>query len=228
MGGRRSDSMDSDKRARLFREAADEFAAHGLKRASLNRIIRRAGLSKSSFYHFFANKDDLFRQVLEGAVTPFVQGHAQLALSGLTADGFWPAIAAMAREMVLAVNAAPELVAVARMFYRCIETQEDRAATEDVMAGVTAWLDALIRRGQALGQVRDDLPVGLMIDIALGTGMAMDRWMLAHWEDLPPDQRLVLSDRFFHMFHRLFAPAGAVPAAAAAAEAGGGEEEKRP
>ena len=55
----------------LFETAAREFAAHGFENASLNAIIRACGLSKSSFYHFFASKEALFdRVVVTIAVNP--------------------------------------------------------------------------------------------------------------------------------------------------------------
>ena len=207
MGGRRSDSMDPDKRARLFHEAAAEFARHGLRKASLNRIIARAGLSKSSFYHFFANKDDLFRQTLEGALAPLLQVQQGFEPSALSAADYWPALRGMGREMTRVANRSPDLVPVGQMFYRCLETPEERALTEEILSGVTAWLARLIRRGQQLGQVRADLPESLLIDVALGASMAMDRWMLANWDSLDADSRLALSDRAFDLFQQMLAPA---------------------
>ncbi len=208
MGGRRSDSMDPDRRARLFHEAAAEFARHGLRRASLNRIIARAGLSKSSFYHFFANKDDLFRQVLEAELAPLLRVQQGLDPAALSAADYWPALSEMGREMTRIANRSPDLVPVAQMFYRCLETPEERALTEEILSAVTTWLARLIRRGQELGQVRRDLPESLLIDVALGAGMAMDRWMLAHWESLDADGRLALNDRAFGLFRQMLAPPG--------------------
>src|SRR5699024_2529582 len=52
--------LDPAKRQKLVLLAAEEFAAHGLASASLNRVLAAAGMSKSSFYHLLASKQDLF------------------------------------------------------------------------------------------------------------------------------------------------------------------------
>lgn len=52
---------------KLILEALKEFADRGFDSASLNQIIKRAGISKGSFYHHFANKEELFSQVIHRA-----------------------------------------------------------------------------------------------------------------------------------------------------------------
>src|SRR5690625_7603611 len=52
--------LDPARRERLVLLAAEEFATHGLASASLNRVLAAAGMSKSSFYHLLASKQDLF------------------------------------------------------------------------------------------------------------------------------------------------------------------------
>jgi AcrR family transcriptional regulator len=59
---RASDRPDS--RARLLAAAVDEFAAHGLAGASLDRVARRARLNKAMVYYHFASKDALYRETL--------------------------------------------------------------------------------------------------------------------------------------------------------------------
>lgn len=52
---------------RLIFEALKEFADKGFDSVSLNQIIKRAGISKGSFYHHFANKEELFNNVINRA-----------------------------------------------------------------------------------------------------------------------------------------------------------------
>lgn len=81
-----SHKLPNDKRIRLFQVSSGEFVSFGFKQASLNRIISEVGMSKSSFYHYFANKEDLFRQTLEYVLKPVLDLHeTSFSASGSTA-----------------------------------------------------------------------------------------------------------------------------------------------
>ena len=54
-----------DSRDRILQAARQEFAAHGLGGARVDRISEQAGINKRMLYHYFGNKDDLFAAVLE-------------------------------------------------------------------------------------------------------------------------------------------------------------------
>ena len=52
-------------RIRILEAAKQEFAAHGLAGARVDRIASKAGANKRMLYYYFGNKDDLFLAVLE-------------------------------------------------------------------------------------------------------------------------------------------------------------------
>lgn len=72
---------------------------------------------------------------------------------------------------------------------------------------VTAVRRALIRRGQELGRVRDDLPEDLLLTALFGLRTALDRWFLERWDSLEPRRREALSRQAFAMVRRLLEPA---------------------
>ena len=51
-------------RARILAAALAEFAARGFAGARVDAIARRASVNKRMLYHYFGNKEDLFRAVL--------------------------------------------------------------------------------------------------------------------------------------------------------------------
>lgn len=53
-------NLDPAKRELIIREAVAEFARQGYKGASLNTIVRQAGIAKGSLYQYFSNKEALF------------------------------------------------------------------------------------------------------------------------------------------------------------------------
>lgn len=56
-------NLSAAKRELIVREAVREFAEHGYRQASVNRIVERTGIAKGSLYQYFANKEGLFLHV---------------------------------------------------------------------------------------------------------------------------------------------------------------------
>ena len=199
--------LSEDKRRMLFQVSSAEFAANGFKQASLNRIISEVGMSKSSFYHYFENKTDLFQQTLQHVMAPLFAVDQIIDMDALTAETLWPVIMQFAGEMMQIVNQSPDMVTAGRMFYRVMENPEERELTKGTIGEFTNWILRLIQRGQALGVFRSDLPESLLIDMIMALGMSMDRWMLSHWEDLSDTEKEEIGARGFDLFQRLLEPA---------------------
>lgn len=68
-------TRDADAtRARLLAAARQEFAAHGIAGARVDRIAAAANSNKAQIYHYFGNKDGLFDAVFTGVVEQVVTG----------------------------------------------------------------------------------------------------------------------------------------------------------
>ncbi|WP_418315033.1 TetR family transcriptional regulator [Piscinibacter sakaiensis] len=76
---------DADRsREAILVAARDEFAAHGLGGARVERIAERAGLNKRLIYYYFENKDALFLAVLEDTYLNIREAERALHLTDLT------------------------------------------------------------------------------------------------------------------------------------------------
>ncbi|MCL2569536.1 MAG: TetR/AcrR family transcriptional regulator [Oscillospiraceae bacterium] len=58
-----SEEEKTEIRARLISVGLELFEKYGISKANVNDITARAGISKGSFYAFFASKGDLFMEV---------------------------------------------------------------------------------------------------------------------------------------------------------------------
>ena len=65
--------MPQEKRERILEAAWAEFETVSFAEASINRIIRRAGISRGSFYQYFTDKEDLFIYLMDEVQGKFVQ-----------------------------------------------------------------------------------------------------------------------------------------------------------
>jgi TetR/AcrR family transcriptional regulator len=68
-------------RERILSAALQEFAANGFAGARVDAIARRAVINKRMLYHYFGNKEHLFRQVLRRKITA-----RQASAEGLSGD----------------------------------------------------------------------------------------------------------------------------------------------
>jgi len=159
-------------RRRLLAAAAQEFARAGLERASVDAISLAAGYAKGTIYNYFPSKEELFLAVVEDA-------SAQAAASS-------PAPAdAPARQRLAAIIAgfcawARQHDAFARVLVReCLMRTPGLyprvILAEDPLVGA---LEAIVREGASRGQLRDDVPAGLL---ALAIAGLTDLAMVEHW-----------------------------------------------
>lgn len=56
--------LPEEKRNRVLEVSTDEFSLHRFDDVSINEIIKKAKISRGSFYQYFADKDDLFNYLI--------------------------------------------------------------------------------------------------------------------------------------------------------------------
>ena len=200
--------MAPEKRERLFQAARDEFAARGFSHASLNRIIGAVGMSKSSFYHYFRDKADLFHQTFTSTLAPIIELQETIDIDSLTRDSLWPTIMASMRQAVQITQTRPEIIIAGRMFYKSRDASEGAALTGEYLGALSGWITGIIHRGQEVGAFRDDLPDDLLIDMLMAMGMTMDNWMLTRWDRFDESERSGLMVKFIDIVQRFLAPPG--------------------
>ena len=70
-------NLPPEKRERFLAAARAEFARAPYDEASINRMIRAAGIPRGSFYMYFTNKEELFFYILEVYHDQLAQAAAQ-------------------------------------------------------------------------------------------------------------------------------------------------------
>jgi len=196
--------MKPERRGKLFAAATREFTELGFEQASLNRIIGEVGMSKSSFYHYFSNKTELFEQIMAHSLAPLTQIADAFQPESLTADTFWPVILSTSqRSSVLFAN-QPEIFNVGRMFHRNLN--EPSGICTDMMQAPLALVSRLLEHGKVIGTIRDDLPTSLLIEAAMGMGMAIDRWAIEHIEAYSKPEFDAFNEKAMGMFIKVLAP----------------------
>lgn len=132
-------------RERILSAALKEFAANGFAGARVDKIARRAAINKRMLYHYFGDKEHLFREVLRRKMAER-QAWAE-SLSGDPAESlaFWFNAACKDADWIRLL----EWEALRDANRRIIDEANRRAATARALER--------IRQRQARGQIAADL-----------------------------------------------------------------------
>ncbi|MGJ6967607.1 TetR/AcrR family transcriptional regulator [Streptosporangium sp. G11] len=162
----RFDRLPADARVSILAVARTHFARDGKDAASFNQIIAEAGISKTSAYHYFDGKDDLF-----GAVV------ADAGARTLAALGPWADVAAEDELWEQVTAGTTRLVAHLR------EHPDDRAVLAErshLAHDSRSWIHKLVANGLRIGLI-DPFPGAELITVAtIGVFDALDTWALDH------------------------------------------------
>ena len=193
----RFDRLAPEVRTAILAVAREHFARDGRDGASLNRIIADAGISKTSAYHYFDGKEDLFAAVA-----------ADTAARVLAVLGPWqPAETAADLWERLADGSA-------RLLTHLREHPGDRA----ILAATTTagrpghddpWITAMVADGVRIGLIDPAPGLDLITAATAAVIGAADGWALNRpGADLTPALRLLLERLWTGRRRRCDGPAG--------------------
>ena len=74
-------NLASEKQEKLLSAAVREFTERPYNEASINRIVREAGIPRGSFYMYFRDKEDLFHYLMEESINEMLVVYAELLCS---------------------------------------------------------------------------------------------------------------------------------------------------
>jgi AcrR family transcriptional regulator len=188
MAKNRFDNLDSQRQEAILRAAGEEFAEKGYEGASINRIILRSGMSKGSVYYYFEDKADLFATALERSIQRLMGEIGWFSLEVLGADEFWDALLELTNRSVEFVRRDDWWIKLSRAFHRLRQEAGSSPATHRLLEVGLGWWRSLIMRGQALGVIRTDLPVDLLVEIVMGADQGGDAWMMEHWDEFSEEE----------------------------------------
>lgn len=201
----RFSNLPEARRTEILDAAATEIVEHGLSGSSINRVIVRAGLSKSSFYHYFEGKDDLYAAVAQRALDQLLEAMVPPRLPE-DSEEYWETWESMYVGFLRRQLVDPTLAA---LNWSAIEARADGSAHPaiDILAKqMRQWLEALLAQGQMLGAVRSDLPFDLLLDAVFGMLEGGDRWFARHWNDISEQNFTENAKRIVALLRDLAAP----------------------
>ena len=163
-----NNGLKNGKRLKLIEAAIDEFNEFGIENASYNRIIERSGLSKGSVYYHFDNKNALLAIVIEEICDRVLQAVPEKELPQSRND-FWETLWSYRQHEFDFFSTHVRLGRILIMSLNIneleLELENENKNLCEPLAKLLARQVNLIKRGQELGAIRNDLSVDLIFNL---------------------------------------------------------------
>lgn len=151
-------NLNPRKQETIVDAALTEFAVNGYRHASMNRLVKAAGISKGSLFQYFRTKDNLFNQVLEIAVGE-VKGYLRAVRDGTRDQSLFQRLEALLRAGFLFIDEHPRL---ARIYFTVLSSGEAPFGARrllDLHRRSTGFLADLIEEALDRNEIRPEVDV---------------------------------------------------------------------
>ncbi|WP_338131388.1 TetR/AcrR family transcriptional regulator [Cohnella rhizosphaerae] len=149
-----TDRKSTDRRKQVLETAARSFAAFGYKATTMDQVAKAAGVGKGTIYTFFANKEELFEQIVRELIAELK------AVAERTLDPALPFADNLLRilQQVLAYRDRHGLVVKLSQEVREFGTPMANGGLEAIERSIIAYIAGHVGEAIAKGEVRQSDP----------------------------------------------------------------------
>lgn len=201
----RFDNLSQEKRQRLLAHATGEFAEKGFEAASLNEILASVGIGKSSYYYYFEDKEDLFGACLVDVVSRFAAELPPFSFESLDERSFWPTVDAYFRDVIHRAEKHRRGLTLFRELPRMRQRLDGRM--RELTSGWMTPVVRVLRKGQALGCIRDDLDPQRLFAVAIAADAALDESFFVSSERMTTKKLEAHAAMVLELWKRIVLPA---------------------
>jgi AcrR family transcriptional regulator len=155
-------NLSPQKQKRIFDAAVQEFAAKRFDEASINHIIKTAGIPRGSFYQYFDNKEDLYLYMVAEIGREKMVLFKQMEALDPEADFFETCLYSFSQVLAWA-KAKPEYSRIASMM-----ELDNSAFISKLRAHSAAGLNMykeMLDRDKQRGRIKADTDTSLVVDM---------------------------------------------------------------
>ena len=148
-----------EHREKLFQAAIHEFAAEGYEQASINTILKKAGMSKGQFYYHFENKQGLYFSLIEVLINEKQAFMASVFKPEDLQQDFFSILKTQIKQSAAFAESHPEIGIFSESFLKEQGKPIYEAALSRFNFDNNAGLNQLIEAAYHKGEFREGLPL---------------------------------------------------------------------
>jgi TetR/AcrR family transcriptional regulator len=152
------EKLPPEKQEKVFEAAVGEFASKGYRNASMNSLVKAAGISKGSIFQYFRSKRNLFDGVVEIA-TDRVKLYLKQVRDETGEMNFFARLEYMLRAGFKFIDRHPLL---ARIYFHLLQSGEAPSGSEEILQlrkQANEFLIDLLREAIEKGEIREELDI---------------------------------------------------------------------
>lgn len=155
--------LPEDRRIKIFDASVSEFSSGNFDEASLNNIVKAAGISKGSMYQYFEDKLDLFKYTIE----EIGRAKAQVLVPRDESGDFFDDLRALYRQTLGFAFEHPAYIKVLAQ----LEKQKGNPVYEAVLGDSKSlaehYFEEKVIRAQSEGGIKDSVSPSVLAKLVL-------------------------------------------------------------
>ena len=165
------DQNRAEKRQRLVRAGLDAFTETGYDNTTVSDVVRRAGMTPSTFYNYYRDKDALLTDILDEVAASLVAAIATVRRESADVADF---VRRCCSGLFLAMAGDRGHAMLLRRNLHIVRSMLDHPSLEPVYVALVAELDSAVQRG-LLGPIDGEYATALIRATALEVALVMLR-----------------------------------------------------
>ena len=155
-------NLPQGKKAKIYAAAVEEFAKNRFSEASINQIVKNAGISRGSFYQYFNDKEDLYIYVISEIGKEKLEAIKKVGILNAEAD-FFTAFLHMIKAALAWAETKPLYSQIA------IQMELDRSDFIEKLRSLSnegfLLLKQLVEKDKERGRIREDIDSNLIVEV---------------------------------------------------------------
>jgi TetR/AcrR family transcriptional regulator len=156
------ENLESSKKERLMNAMIDEFSQVPYSQASINRIIKQAGIPRGSFYQYFTDKEDAYRTVLSRIAHEKAALFKEVIIANPEA-GFYNELLGLLEQTIVWMKREPKYYRIGALVN--LDDSDFIRSLTQANPGLTEYYLSRIRHDQDAGRIRSDIDPPLLAEM---------------------------------------------------------------
>ena len=191
-------NLSKDKRCLIEDVAINEFAEYGFETASINRIVKAAGIAKGSYYQYFEDKVDLFMHIIDVVGQKKIE-YISPAMANPADHDFYTLLEELYRSALAFAKDHPRESIIGFEIYKNKTSPIFNAIMQESRRMASEFYSSLLDMGIQRGEVDSEIDKSFTSHILIQFQLSMLDYYLetndgAEWDsDIMPTVRLMIS-----------------------------------
>ena len=188
-------NLEKDKQERLIDACMEEFSSYTFSDASINRIIKRAEISRGSFYQYFEDKEDCYLEMLGIIAEEKYRIFKDVVQA--EAGNVFEAYLNMLRQVKIWMEAQPRYYKIGVLMELDKSSFIQKLIKQN--PGMMEYFLSLIRKDQANGIIRPDVNPQLLSDVLIGINQKL---LMDHFVNKDYDRMIEASEAVLDLIQK--------------------------